>query len=69
MAPTPAISLPLAYVLSSQTLVQTQSQNYVTTDGQSSSLSWCKAHIWGLRPDLYYWSESCGFADVASSIR
>jgi hypothetical protein len=31
-----------------------QSQSYVTTDGQSASLSWNKAPIWGLRPDLYY---------------
>jgi hypothetical protein len=32
----------------------TQSQSYVTTVGQSASLSWNKAPIWGLRPDLYY---------------
>jgi hypothetical protein len=25
------------------------SQSYVTTDGQSTSLSWCQAPIWGLR--------------------
>jgi hypothetical protein len=31
-----------------------QSQSYVTTDGQSASLSWNKAPIWVLRPDLYY---------------
>jgi hypothetical protein len=31
-----------------------QSQSYVTTDGQSASLSWNRAPIWGLRPDLYY---------------
>jgi hypothetical protein len=31
-----------------------QSQSYVTTDGQSVSLCWNKAPIWGLRPDLYY---------------
>jgi hypothetical protein len=31
-----------------------QSQSYVTTDGQSASLSWCQAPIWGLRPDFYY---------------
>jgi hypothetical protein len=31
-----------------------QSESYVTTDGQSASLSWKKAPIWGLRPDLYY---------------
>jgi hypothetical protein len=33
---------------------QSQSQNYVTTDGQWSSLPWNKASIWGLRPDLYF---------------
>jgi hypothetical protein len=26
----------------------------VTTDGQSASLSWNKAPLWGLRPDPYY---------------
>jgi hypothetical protein len=31
-----------------------QSKNYVTTDDQLASLSWNKAPIWGLRPDLYY---------------
>jgi hypothetical protein len=33
---------------------QSQSQNSVTTDGQSASLSWNKAPIWDLRPDFYY---------------
>jgi hypothetical protein len=28
--------------------------SYVTTDGQSASLSWNKAHTWGLWPDIYY---------------
>jgi hypothetical protein len=28
---------------------------YVATDGQSASLSWNKAPIWGLRPDIYYY--------------
>jgi hypothetical protein len=28
--------------------------SYITTDGQPASLSWNKAFIWGLRPDLYY---------------
>jgi hypothetical protein len=27
---------------------------YITTDGQPANLSWNKAPIWGLRPDLYY---------------
>jgi hypothetical protein len=31
-----------------------QSRSYVTTDGQSASLSWNKAPVWDLRPDLYY---------------
>jgi hypothetical protein len=30
------------------------SESYVTTDGQSGSLSWNKTQIWGLRPDFYY---------------
>jgi hypothetical protein len=29
------------------------SRSYVTTDGQSASLFWKKAPIWGLRPDFY----------------
>jgi hypothetical protein len=33
---------------------------YVTTDGQSASLSWNKAPIWGLRPDLYYCQTVAG---------
>jgi hypothetical protein len=33
---------------------QRQSLSYVTTDGQSASLSWNKAPIWGLRPDFCY---------------
>jgi hypothetical protein len=33
---------------------KSQSQSYVTTDGQSTSLSWNKALIWGLRSHFYY---------------
>jgi hypothetical protein len=29
-------------------------ESYVTTDGQSASLSWNETSIWGLRPDFYY---------------
>jgi hypothetical protein len=29
-------------------------ESYIRTDGQSASLSWNKAPIWGLRPDFYY---------------
>jgi hypothetical protein len=38
-----------------------QSQRYVTTDGQSASLSWCQAPIWGSRPDLYYCQTVASF--------
>jgi hypothetical protein len=31
------------------------------TDGQSASLSWNKAPIWGLRPDVYYCLTVTGF--------
>jgi hypothetical protein len=33
---------------------ESESESYVTTDGQSASLSWNKPPIWGLRPDLDY---------------
>jgi hypothetical protein len=36
------------------TIARKKSQSYVTTDGQSASLSWNKAPIWGLRLDLDY---------------
>jgi hypothetical protein len=42
-------------------LTDCQSQSYVTTGGQSASLSWNKAPIWGLRPDLYYCQTVAGF--------
>jgi hypothetical protein len=32
----------------------TRVESYVTTDGQSASVSWNKAPIWGLGPDFYY---------------
>jgi hypothetical protein len=30
------------------------------TDGQSASLSWNKAPIWGLQPDFYYCQTAAG---------
>jgi hypothetical protein len=33
---------------------ESESESYVTTDGQPASLSWNKAPIWGLRPDLFF---------------
>jgi hypothetical protein len=35
-------------------------ESYVTTDGQSASLSWNKAPIWGSRPDIYYCQTVAG---------
>jgi hypothetical protein len=40
--------------------LECESESYVTTDGQPASLSWSKAPIWGLRPDLYYLCDSYG---------
>jgi hypothetical protein len=37
-----------------------ESETYVTTDGQSASLSWNKAPIWGLRPNFYYCKTVAG---------
>jgi hypothetical protein len=46
------LALASAVILGSES--QSQSESYVTTDGQPASLSWNKAPIWGLRPDLDY---------------
>jgi hypothetical protein len=35
-------------------ITESESESYVTTDGQPASLSWNKAPFWGLPPDLYY---------------
>jgi hypothetical protein len=47
-------------------LTTNESEPYVTTDGPLASLSWNKAPIWGLRPDIYK-SNICGFVDVGRS--
>jgi hypothetical protein len=59
-----------------------QSQSYITTDGQSASLSWCQSFIWGQIPNFYccqtvsghpHWLEdgcvvySCWWATPAQS--
>jgi hypothetical protein len=48
---------------------ESESESYVTTDGQSASLSWNKEPIWGLRPDFYYCQTVGGFVDVGRPIR
>jgi hypothetical protein len=40
--------------------LESGSESHVTTDGQSASLSWNKAPIWGLKPDFYYSQEVAG---------
>jgi hypothetical protein len=45
--------------------IQSQSQSYVTTDGQSASLSWVSSTQLGLTTRFLLLSESCGFIDVA----
>jgi hypothetical protein len=44
----------LSWMLAANELTVRKSESYVTTDGQSASLSRYKAPIWGLRPDFYY---------------
>jgi hypothetical protein len=40
--------------------VTNQSKSYVTIDGQSASLSFRQAHIWGSRPDFYFYHTVAG---------
>jgi hypothetical protein len=44
----------MGVVVTKLTGSESKPESYVTTDGQSASLSWNKAPIWGLRPDIYY---------------
>jgi hypothetical protein len=46
--------LTASYTLTS---TECESEPYVMTDGQSASLSWNEAPVWGLRPDHYYRTE------------
>jgi hypothetical protein len=51
----------IPYFLTSLSLKpESQSQNYVTTDGQSASLSWCQASSWGPKPDSCYCQTVAG---------
>jgi hypothetical protein len=42
-------------------LIKVRVKNYVTTDGQSASLSLNKAPVLRLRPDRYYCQRFAGF--------
>jgi hypothetical protein len=33
---------------------ESQSQNYLTTDGRTASLSWCQVTVWDALPDLIF---------------
>jgi hypothetical protein len=59
----PFLLNPLRVLQNSTQFSTTTNSNvfYVTTDGQPASLSWYKAPIWGLRPDLYYSYDNYGF--------
>jgi hypothetical protein len=45
-----------------------ESEAYVTSDGQSASLSGNKAPIWGLRPDFYYCQTVAGLSDERTGL-
>jgi hypothetical protein len=51
-------TIPLYSINSDSDLSRVES--YVTTDGQSASLSLNKARIWGLRPNFYYCQTVAG---------
>jgi hypothetical protein len=53
-------NFPFCRLLHTGTFSSESESSYVTTDGQSASLSWNKACIWGLWPDFYYWGFLCG---------
>jgi hypothetical protein len=53
--------LSVEVLLSRLKRTKSESESYVTTDGQSASLSWYKAPIWGLRPTFYYCQTVAGF--------
>jgi hypothetical protein len=48
------------WILLQMTEWLSQSRRYVTTDGQSTSLSWNKAPIWDFWPDFYYCQTVAG---------
>jgi hypothetical protein len=54
------LELPCRTFVSRVNLEDSKSEPYVTTDGQSVSLSWNKAPIWGLRPEFYYCQTVAG---------
>jgi hypothetical protein len=39
---------------------ESESESCITTEGQSASLSWNIAPVWGLRPDFYSYQTAAG---------
>jgi hypothetical protein len=50
-------------------ILKSQNKSYVTNDGQSVSLSWCQAPIWGPRPDFYQWQLQVCWCRAPSLMR
>jgi hypothetical protein len=55
-----SISLYKFYFVSIVNILMWICQSYVTTDGQSASLSWCQTPTSGPRPDFYYCQTVAG---------
>jgi hypothetical protein len=52
--PPPTVHPLIAFVIVAAHAWTGRVESYGTTDGESASLSWNKAPIWGLWPDFYY---------------
>jgi hypothetical protein len=52
--------------ITNECIPESESESYVTTDGQSACLSWNKAPIWVLRPDFYYCQTVAGLLTWAA---
>jgi hypothetical protein len=48
---------------------QSQSQSHIATDGQSVSMSWCRAQIWDLEQIFFFKVNVLSFGGVLSDER
>jgi hypothetical protein len=48
------------FVINRRGKMSHESKSYIAADGQSVSVSWNKALIWGLRPNFYYCQTVAG---------
>jgi hypothetical protein len=75
--PTPGGPGPCIYIPQEQgdqfippnTGFHSESESYVTTEGQSASLSWNKESFWGLWPDFWYCQSFVGLCGALSLTR